>query len=141
MMNGQAIQEVKKATIEVKNATMVNTHAISKLEMQMGQLANHLGERDKWKFPSQHVTNPKVHGQEHAHTIVTLRSERQVDNQVVELVADLAGQEGKESDNKEEIGVEPSSVTPIVNDPPRSFILEAPYPKRVKAPKKNAQFA
>jgi hypothetical protein len=33
MMNGQAIQEVKKATIEVKNANMVNIEAISKLEM------------------------------------------------------------------------------------------------------------
>jgi hypothetical protein len=62
MMNGQAIQEVKKATIEVKNTNMVNIEAISKLEMQMGQLANHLGERDKGKFPSQPVTNPKAHG-------------------------------------------------------------------------------
>jgi hypothetical protein len=64
-----------------------------------------------------------------------------VDNQVVEPEADLAGQEGKESDNKEERGVEPSTVTPIVNDPPRSFIPKAPYPERLKAPKKNAQFA
>ena len=80
MMNGQAIQEVKKATLEVKTATMVKTQAISKLEMQMGQLANHLGERDKGKFPSQPVTNPKPHRQEHAHAIVTLRSRRQMDN-------------------------------------------------------------
>ena len=98
----------------------------------MGQLANHLGERDKGKFSSQPVTNLKAHGQEHAHAIVTLRSRRQVDNQVVESEADLAGQEGKESDNKEERGAEPSTVTPIVKDPPRSFIS--------KAPKKNAQY-
>jgi hypothetical protein len=31
-----------------------------KLEMQMGQLANHLGERDKGKLPSQPVNNPKA---------------------------------------------------------------------------------
>jgi hypothetical protein len=46
----------------------------------MGQLANHLGERDKGKFPNQPVTNPKAHGQGHAIAIVTLRSRRQVDN-------------------------------------------------------------
>jgi hypothetical protein len=141
MMNGQAIQEVKKATIEVKNATMVNTQAISKLEVQMGQLANHLGDRDKGKFPSQPVTNPKAHGQEHAIGIVTLRSGRQVDNQVVEPEVNLVGQEGKESDNKEERGAEPSIVTPNVKDPPRSFISKAPYLERLKASKKNAQFA
>ena len=44
-MIGQSIGDVKRAT-------MVNTQAIAKLEMQMGQLANHLGERDKGKFLS-----------------------------------------------------------------------------------------
>jgi hypothetical protein len=44
-MTGQSINDVK-------NSTMVNTQAISKLEMQMGQLANHLGERDKGKLPT-----------------------------------------------------------------------------------------
>jgi hypothetical protein len=117
-MTGQSINDVK-------NSTMVNTQAISKLEMQMGQLANHLGERDKGKFPSQPMTNPKAHGQEHAHAIVTLRSGRQVDNQVVKPEADLAGQERKESDNKEDIGVEPSTITPIINDPSRFVYPES----------------
>jgi hypothetical protein len=39
---------------------MMNTQAISKLVMQMGQLANHLGESDKGKLPSQVVNNPKA---------------------------------------------------------------------------------
>ena len=39
---------------------MVNTQAIAMLEMQMGQLANHLGEREKGKFPSQPEPNPKT---------------------------------------------------------------------------------
>jgi hypothetical protein len=43
---------------DVRQSTMVNTQAIAKLEMQMGQLANHLGERDKGKLPSQAVNNP-----------------------------------------------------------------------------------
>jgi hypothetical protein len=94
--------------------------------------------------------------QEHAHAIVTSRSGKQVDNHVaepesnhakpeanhvVEPKVTLARQEEKESDNKEERGAKPSTTTPIVNDPPRSFILKASYPERLKAPKKNAQFA
>ena len=45
---------------DVRSTTMVNTQAIAKLEMQMGQLANHQGERDKGKLPSQLVPNPKA---------------------------------------------------------------------------------
>jgi hypothetical protein len=72
-MTGQSISDVR-------NSTMVNTQAISKLEIQVGQLANHLGERDKGKLPSQPVNNPKActignsSTQEHAYAIVTLRS-------------------------------------------------------------------
>jgi hypothetical protein len=39
---------------------MVNTQEIAKLEMKMGQLANHVGERDKGKLLSQHMPNPKA---------------------------------------------------------------------------------
>ena len=52
-MAGQSINDVR-------STTMVNTYAIAKLEMQKGQLANHLGERDKGKLPSQPVANPKA---------------------------------------------------------------------------------
>lgn len=122
-MTGQSISDVK-------HSTMVNTQAISKLEIQVGQLASHLGERDKGKLPSQPVNNPKactigsVSNQEHAHAIVTLRSGRQVDNRVAdpevvdEVVpaTDLAGQEEMKSDNKKKKDVEPSTVTPIEKD-------------------------
>jgi hypothetical protein len=154
-MTGQSINDMR-------NSTMVNTQVIFELEMQVGQLANHLGEKDKGKFPSQPVNNPKActirnsSNQEHAHVIVTLRFARSVDNHMAEPESDHAepesyhvvepksapvGQEEKETDHKEERGAEPSTVTPIVNDPPRSFILKAPYPERLKAPKKNAQVA
>jgi hypothetical protein len=36
---------------------------------------------------------------------------------------------------------EPFTVTPIDKDFPRSFVPKAPYPERLRAPKKNAQFA
>ena len=146
-MTGQSISDVR-------NSTIVNTQAISKLEIQVGQLANHLGERDKGKFPSQPVNNPKActiknsSNQEHAHAIVTLRSGRRVDNHVTEPEADheaepttdLSRQEEKESDNKEKKDAEPSTVTLIDKELPRSFIPKAPYLERLKAPKKNAQF-
>jgi hypothetical protein len=70
------------------------THqAIAKMEGKIGQLANQMGERERGKFPSQPVPNPKgqfvigstsapSHGQEHVQAITNLRSRRQVDNQV-----------------------------------------------------------
>jgi hypothetical protein len=55
---------------------MVNTKAITKMEVQIGQIANHLGEIDKGKLLSQLVPNSKgqfavgsssnpIHRQEH----------------------------------------------------------------------------
>ena len=37
--------------------------------------------------------------------------------------------------------VEPSRAIPTIEDSLRYFIPKAPYPDRLKAPKKNAQFA
>jgi hypothetical protein len=100
-LTGQSISDVR-------HSTMVNTQVISKLEMQMGQLANHLGERDKGKLPSQAVNNPKTcsignsSNQEHVQAIVTLRSGKRVDNKVVNLEADRAEEEepkGEEGDD------------------------------------------
>jgi hypothetical protein len=54
----------------------------------MGQLANHLSERDKGKLPSQVVNNPKAcsignsSNHEHVQVIVTLRSGKRVDNEI-----------------------------------------------------------
>jgi hypothetical protein len=45
---------------EVNNVTMVNTQTTAKLEVQMGQMANHLGEREKGKLPIQLVPNSKL---------------------------------------------------------------------------------
>ena len=64
-----------------------------------------------------------------------------MDNLVVELETDFARQEGEKGDNEKERDVESSTITPIVKDPPRSFVPTAPYPERLKAPKKNVQFA
>jgi hypothetical protein len=72
--------------------------------------------------------------------IITLRSGRQVDNQVVKLEADPAGQEEEKSDNKEGRDAEPSTATLVVKDPPRSFVPKTPYRERLHAPKKGGKF-
>jgi len=92
----------------MKNATMVNTQAIAKMETQIGQISSHLGEREMGKLPTQPVPNPKlqfhegsssnvVHGLEHVQAVVTLRSGKQVDNQVVHPEENPAAQEGQGS--------------------------------------------
>ncbi|XP_062167003.1 uncharacterized protein LOC133873299 [Alnus glutinosa] len=84
MSNSQNLQELKQFTHQ----------AIAKMEGQIGQLANQVGERERGKLPSQPIPNPKgqfvigstsdpSHEQEHVQAITTLRSGRQVDNQVV----------------------------------------------------------
>jgi hypothetical protein len=136
-MTGQSISDVRQST-------MVNTQAISKLEMQMGQLANHLGERDKGKLPSQAVNNPKAcnsgnsSNQEHVQAIVTLRSGKRVDNKVVNPEKDHAEEEEQreeEGDNQKEGDAEPSTVTLVVKEPPRALVPKAPYPERLQAPR------
>jgi hypothetical protein len=59
----------------------------------------------------------------------------------VEPAIDVAKQEETKSDNKEKKDAEPSIVTHIEKDLTRSFALKAPYPERLRVPKKNAQFA
>jgi hypothetical protein len=72
-----------------------------------------------------------------------------VDNLVADLeeideavpTTNLARQEETKSGNKEKKDAEPSTVTPIEKDLSRSFVPKAPYLERLRAPKKNAQFA
>jgi hypothetical protein len=71
--------------------------------------------------------------------IVTLRSGKRVDNQVVDPKADHAKEEeepkDEEGDNQKEGDVEPSTVTPVVKEPPRVLVPKAPYPERLQAPR------
>jgi hypothetical protein len=136
-MTGQSISDVRQST-------MVNTQAIAKLEMQMGQLANHLGERDKGKLPSQAVNNLKAcnsrnsSNQEHVQAIVTLRSGKRVDNKVMnpdEEQQEKEEQKEEDGDNQKEADAETSTVTPVIKEPPRELVPKAPYPERLQAPR------
>jgi hypothetical protein len=115
------------------------------MEVQMGQMANHLSEREKGKLPSQPVPNPKlqftnasssnsVHRQEHVQSIITPRSRRQVDNQVVLPKENHFVPQRQESGNNEERDAEPSKATPIIENPPSSFVPKVPYPDKLQAP-------
>jgi hypothetical protein len=81
-----------------------------------------------------------VHGQEHVQAVVTLRSGRQSDNQVVLSEENPATQEGQGSGSTEEKDAEPSTTTPTIEIPPRSFVPKAPYLDRLLAPKKGGKF-
>jgi hypothetical protein len=59
-----------------------------------------------------------------------------VDNQVVDPKADHAEEEepqGEEGDNQKEGDAKPSTVTPVVKEPPRVLVPKAPYPERLQA--------
>ena len=95
----------RKAMQEVLRATMINTQAIAKMESQIGQIATHLGEREKGKFLSQPVPNPKafaIGNSSHENSL-----ERQVDNKLGQEEEDLVVQQGKESgrDNGEKLSL------------------------------------
>ncbi|KAM7488802.1 hypothetical protein LguiB_026286 [Lonicera macranthoides] len=143
---------------EVKNNGLMNTQAIIRLENQMGQMASQLGEREKGKFPSQPIQNPKgvsssgsasnppnaqTHGQVQAITI--LRSGKVVDNKV-----SLPDSEEEEKE-KEQIPAEVAPTPQVVNQASpakqviedtssRTFVPKAPFPHRLKDNKKGTQF-
>jgi len=69
---------------------MLNTNhqAITRLELQVSQMATQVGEMEKRTFPSQPVANPKdvrstPFNRAQVNVIHTLRSRKEVDNQVV----------------------------------------------------------
>ena len=74
-----------------QQAFQLNTQAILKLEHQLGQLTTTVAEREKGKFPSQPIPNPKgvhevgstsSHQHEEAKSVMTLRRGKLFDNKV-----------------------------------------------------------
>jgi hypothetical protein len=128
-------------------------------------LENQVGEREKGKFPSQPVPNPKgqyginnssssTHDQEHVQSITTLRSGRQIDNQVKTPESEKTDTtqsshddhlHDKEKDIATPISIplpvqDPSSSQPIAASPTvRNFVPKAPFPQRLARPNKDAQ--
>jgi len=128
---------------------MQNTsQAIAKLRVQMGQIANHMNEREKGKLPSQPIPNPRIQ-----FVCQSLCTGKSMCNQLSHwglgdkwtikwffLKRTLLCLQGQESSNNEERDAEPSKATRIVQNPPRSFVPKAPYLDRLLAPKKGGKF-
>jgi hypothetical protein len=72
--------------------------------------------------------------------ITTLRSRRQVDNQVAmpEETTEVAKDE--ENHDKPERDLEPDIVVPTAKESPQKFLPKAPFPERLMAPKKGSKF-
>jgi hypothetical protein len=152
------MQSTNKNILELKNAAMTHGRDIhelksyvAKIEGQIGQLANQVGESEKGKFPSQPVPNPKgqfrigssstpTHGQEHVQAITTLRSGKQVDNQVATLeeANDNVGEE--ENQAKPTVDVGPDTVILGVEDQSMKYVPKASYPERLIVPKKSSKY-
>jgi hypothetical protein len=61
-------------------------------------------------------------------------------NQVVHPEENLVVPQVQDSGNKEKRDAELSKATPVVEDPPRSFVPKAPYPETLQAPRKGGKF-
>jgi hypothetical protein len=61
-----------------------------------------------------------------------------VDNQVVNPETDHAKEEEpkeEEGDNQKEGDAEPSTVTPVVKEPPKALVPKSPYSERLQEPR------
>jgi hypothetical protein len=110
-----------------------------------------VGERERGKFPSQPVPNPKgqfvigstsapSYGQKHVQAITTLRSGRQVDNQVAMPKETIEAAKDEENYDKTERDLGPHTVVPTAKESPQKFVPKAPFPERLTAPKKGSKF-
>ncbi|KAI5351494.1 hypothetical protein L3X38_004385 [Prunus dulcis] len=70
---------VRQMAINQSNFQQTTQAAISKLEVQLGQIATEIAQREPGKWPSQTVINPKIH---EAKAVHVLRSGKIVDNKV-----------------------------------------------------------
>ncbi|TVU64925.1 hypothetical protein, partial [Cobetia crustatorum] len=86
-------KDTQQTLLANQQSLHANAQSIAKLEVQLGQLATALNEREKGKFPGQPVANPKGQYEigsnsnqeqyhEQAKSIITLRSGKQIENNV-----------------------------------------------------------
>jgi hypothetical protein len=110
-----------------------------------------VGERERGKFPSQPMPNPKgqfgigssftpTHGQDHVQAITTLWSGKQVDNQVAtpEEASNIVRKEEDQAELAKE--VVPDTIILDVEDQAKKYVPKAPYPERLMAPKKSSKY-
>ena len=156
----QASQSSLQATLntfmqQAGQSLAVNNQAISRLEVQVGQLASKLNERELGKLPSQPKPNPRgsnLSGQFQAHTvenppsslvnaIITLRSGKDVDNKV-EMPPpspSLLGPPVLSIPSNPSTSPTSGEKEKVADSNDGVFIPKAPYPSRLLSNKKMAQ--
>ena len=144
-------------TLSKTQASMMNHQHqdMNKLQVQIGQLANSLNERQKGMLPSQPVPNPKNHfplhevedmGPSQCNTIHILRSGKQVDNKV----SNQPTKSVSKSVSKPPVPVQPTQDNPSSSSEPSTFKAKekekadeqpykpiAPFPNRLANQKLN----
>ncbi|KAH9705608.1 hypothetical protein KPL70_011947 [Citrus sinensis] len=123
-----------------QQAFQSNTQAILKLEHQLGQLATTVAEREKGKFPSQPIPNPKgvhevgsssSHQHEEAKSVMTLRRGKLFDNKV-----DVQTRKTSEPTSSDPVPSQDSSPNDLEESGPPTYIPKAPFPQRLTKVKK-----
>ncbi|KAI5343195.1 hypothetical protein L3X38_011071 [Prunus dulcis] len=95
---------VKQMAINQSNFQQTTQAAISKLEVQLGQIATEISQREPGKWLSQTVINPK---NQEAKAVHVLRSGKIVDNKVVsDLSNDVVVVEDEDEDEEETTAME-----------------------------------
>ncbi|KAH9750930.1 hypothetical protein KPL71_014077 [Citrus sinensis] len=123
-----------------QQAFQSNTQAILKLEHQLGQLATTVAEREKGKFPSQLIPNPKgvnevgsssSHQHEEAKSVMTLRRGKLFDNKV-----EVQTRKTSEHTSSDLVPSQDSSPNDLEESGPPAYIPKAPFPQRLTKVKK-----
>ncbi|KAI5677541.1 hypothetical protein M9H77_08491 [Catharanthus roseus] len=78
--------------------------SVSKLETQIGQLANAISRRDEGKLPSHPIENPRANYHDQAKDVIIIRNGKLVDNKVGEPIKD------SESNNNETKGISMTKI-------------------------------
>ncbi|CAL8993303.1 unnamed protein product [Prunus brigantina] len=102
------------------------------MEIQLGQIADSLNQREPGKFPSQTNVNPKHH--EQAKAITVLRSGKVFDNKVGNEVTNddivNAGDEQNEKTTpKEAIPIGTSTISPQMHKAKNPYLPPIPFPR------------
>ena len=126
-----------------QQATQLNNQAaqLRNLEVQMGQMANLLTERQPGSLPSNSEVNPRRDGNEHVNAVM-LRSGKELEtkgqSQVIkEVETEKVIQPGQNEDADKE---QPNEKQSVENTTEAKVSLPVPYPQRLKKHKLDKQF-